>query len=111
MKSKEGHEQLITKEAVITFLSKGKSEGIPTTENQEYITWVIQEEEAAESDSTGDARIKLSIDTAEVLFRAGYIDEAKDTIHDVGEQLQAQGGEEAYDLYVKIEELIYGQQK
>lgn len=82
--TKEGHENLILKEQVINALLTGRNEGIPTTENEGYLALVKQQEELADSDETGDARIKLSIDTAEILFHAGYIEEAKETLEDVG---------------------------
>ena len=98
----EGHENVISKEQVAHSLSIGRNEGIPTQEDPLYINWVKQQEQLAESDTTGNARIKLSIDTAEILFHAVYITEAKETLADVAEQLQGQGSEEMYQLYLKL---------
>jgi hypothetical protein len=103
----EGNENVISKEQVIHSLSIGRNEEIPTQEDPLYLSWIKQQEQLAESDPTGDARIMLSINTAEVLFQAGYIEEAKDTLEDVENQLQGQGGDKVINEYWRIYDVVY----
>ncbi len=71
-----------------------------------YLSWIKQQEQFTESDLTGDARIKLSIDTAEILFHAGYIEKAKETLGDVTMQLEGQGGEAVIEAYWKVFDMV-----
>jgi len=92
-------------EAVAEALSQGKEQGTPPTENAAYINWVKLREAAADSDATGMERLKLSLDTVEVLYKGGYVEEAIETLTDVGSILG--GHEDLHDRFRELQDLFF----
>ncbi len=106
MKTPESSEAIPTTIEVTNALTRGREESMLTAENETYIRWVTQREMVADSDQSGKERLILSLDTVEVLYNGGYVDEAFDALQDVGSILGGQGFDDLEERYRRLEDLF-----